>query len=121
VLDAIAIDHTPYTYEEKTVSFSEAPPGAIGLELALPLLWQNLVETGELSALELWRVLSTAPAKCLGLTPGAIAPHQSAEITLFAPQEIWTVEKPTLKSRSTNTPWLGKQIQGRVLLGGCRV
>ena len=115
VLDAIAIDHTPYTYEEKTVAFSEAPPGAIGLEIALPLLWQNLVETGELSALELWRVLSTAPAKCLGLTPGVVGPQQSTEVTLFAPQEIWTVEKPTLKSRSINTPWFRKQIIGRVL------
>lgn len=115
VLDAIAIDHTPYTYEEKTVAFSEAPPGAIGLEIALPLLWQNLVKTGKLSGLELWRILSTTPAKSLGLSPAAILPQQSAEITLFATQETWTVEKSTLKSRSINTPWLGKQIIGRVL------
>ncbi|HTL90578.1 MAG TPA: dihydroorotase, partial [Leptolyngbya sp.] len=38
VIDAIAVDHSPYTYEEKTVAFGEAPSGAIGLELALPLL-----------------------------------------------------------------------------------
>ncbi|NEQ41671.1 MAG: hypothetical protein F6K40_37980 [Okeania sp. SIO3I5] len=37
------------------------------------------------------------------------------DITLFAPQETWVVEKQILKSRSINTPWLGKQIQGRVL------
>ncbi|NES08235.1 MAG: dihydroorotase, partial [Okeania sp. SIO2F4] len=115
VLDAIAIDHTPFSYEEKTVAFYEAPPGAMGLEIALPLLWQNLVETGELSALDLWRVLSTTPSKCLGLSPGTIAPQKSAEVTLFAPQEIWVVEKPALKSRSINTPWLGKEIKGRVL------
>ena len=115
VLDAIAINHAPYTYEEKTVAFAEAPPGAIGLEIALPLLWQNCVETGQMSALELWRVLSTTPSKCLGLIPGDIKPQKSAEVTLFAPQETWVVEKQTLKSRSFNTPWLGKQIQGRVL------
>lgn len=115
VLDAIAIEHTPYSYEQKTLAFSEAPKGAIGLELALPLLWQNLVETQELSALELWRVLSTTPAKCLGLTPGTIAPQQLLEATLFSSEETWTVEKQTLKSRSSNTPWLGKQIIGRVL------
>lgn len=115
-LDAIAIDHSPYTYEEKTVAFSEAPPGAIGLEIALPLLWQNLVETGELTALELWRVLSSSPSKCLGLSPGVIVPEQLADVTLFAPQEIWTVNKPNLKSRSSNTPWLGKEIMGRVLI-----
>ena len=115
ILDAIAIDHTPYTYEEKTVAFSQAPPGGIGYEIALPLLWQNFVDTEQLSALDLWRALSTAPSKCLGLIPGDIRPQQSAEVTLFAPQETWIVEKQTLKSRSFNTPWLGKQIQGRVL------
>ncbi len=115
ILDAIAIDHTPYSYEEKTVSFAEAPPGAIGLELALPLLWQTLVATGEWSALELWRVLSTQPALCLKQTPAAIAPGQPAEFILFDPQLTWTVEKQTLKSRSSNTPWLGQQVTGRVV------
>jgi len=115
VVDAIAIDHTPYTYEEKTVAFAEAPPGAIGLELALPLLWQNLVETGKWSALELWRVLSTRPAECLQQMPPAIAPGKPAEIALFAPQLGWTVDRQTLKSRSTNTPWLGQQLSGRVV------
>ena len=112
----MAIDHSPFSYEEKTVAFSEAPPGAIGLEIALPLLWQNFVETGEMSALDLWRVLSTTPSKCLGLNPGEIKPQHSAEVTLFAPQETWVVEKQTLKSRSFNTPWLGKQIKGRFIM-----
>jgi dihydroorotase len=115
IVDAIAIDHTPYTYEEKTVAFAEAPPGAMGLELALPLLWQNLVETGEWSTLELWRVLSTKPAECLKQTVNAIAPNQPAEITLFAPQQPWTVERQTLQSLSTNTPWLGQQLTGKVV------
>jgi len=115
VLDVIAIDHTPYTYEEKTVAFAAAPPGAIGLELALPLLWHNLVETGEWSALELWRVLSTRPAECLQQIPAAIAPNRQAEMTLFDPYLSWTVERHTLKSRSINTPWLGQKLSGRVV------
>lgn len=115
VVDAIAIDHTPYTYEEKTVAFAEAPPGAIGLELALPLLWHSLVETGEWSAMDLWRCLSTRPAECLQQTPSAIAPGLPAEVILFDPQQHWTVERQTLKSLSANTPWLGQQLTGRVL------
>jgi dihydroorotase len=115
ILDAIALDHSPYTYEEKTVAFAEAPPGAIGLELALPLLWHHLVEKGEFSALELWRCLSTRPAKCLHQTPSAIAPDETAELTLFAPQHPWKVERQTLKSRSDNTPWLGQEIPSRVV------
>ena len=115
VIDAIAIDHTPYTYEEKTVSFGEAPSGTIGLELALPLLWQTFVETGKWSALELWRVLSTKPAQCLGQSLKAITPGVPAELILFAPNQTWNVTRQTLKSRSSNTSWLGQQITGQVV------
>ncbi len=119
ILDAIAIDHTPYTYEEKTVPFAEAPAGVIGLELALPLLWHTLVEIGDWSALELWQRISTKPAICLQQTPSAIAPGQPAELVLFNPQETWKAEKYNLKSHSTNTPWLGQQLTGRVVQTWC--
>jgi dihydroorotase len=115
VLDAIAIDHTPYTYEEKTVAFSEAPPGAIGLELALPLLWQTFVASEDWSALALWRSLSTHPALCLQQNPGAIAPGLAAELTLFDPQQVWTVTAEALRSRSYNTFWLGQELVGKVV------
>ncbi|MBF2007135.1 MAG: dihydroorotase [Chlorogloeopsis fritschii C42_A2020_084] len=119
IIDAIAIDHTPYTYEEKTVAFAEAPPGAIGFELALPLLWQSLVETGEFTALELWRALSSRPAECLNQTPSAIAPEQKTELTLFDPQQSWKVERKSLRTLSDNTPWLGQQLQGKVVQIWC--
>jgi dihydroorotase len=105
VIDAIAIDHSAYTYEEKTVAFGEAPVGAIGLELALPMLWQGLVETGQLTALELWRSLSTNPARCLNQTP-------TKELTLFDPKEVWKVDR--LKSLSQNTHLWNQEIQGKV-------
>ncbi|MDZ8136442.1 MAG: dihydroorotase [Nostoc sp. DedQUE04] len=119
VIDAIAIDHTPYSYEEKVQAFAEAPPGAIGLELALPLLWQYLVETEEFTALELWRALSTNPAECLGEKVSAIVPHQPAELTLFDPQQTWKVERKSLYTLSQNTPWLGQQLQGHVVQIWC--
>ncbi|HEY9882912.1 MAG TPA: dihydroorotase, partial [Thermosynechococcaceae cyanobacterium] len=115
IIDAIAIDHTPYTYEEKTVAFAEAPPGTIGLELALPLLWQALVVTGKWTALDLWRSLSSRPALCLQQKPATIAPGQPAELTLFDPQQVWTVEARSLKSLSVNTPWLQQSLTGRVV------
>ena len=114
VLDAIAIDHTPYTYEEKTVAFAKAPPGAIGWELALPLLWQELVVSGNWSALELWRALSTGPALCLGQTPAQITLDRPAELVLFSGDDSWKVNAQTLKSKSTNTPWLEQSMMGRV-------
>ncbi|MBD2142010.1 dihydroorotase [Anabaena sp. FACHB-1250] len=115
IIDAIAIDHAAYTYEEKVQAFAESPPGAIGLELALPLLWQNLVATGEFTPLELWRVLSHQPATCLQQEVKAIQPGEKAELTLFDPQQIWNVNQANLQTLSFNTPWFGKEIIGRVV------
>jgi dihydroorotase len=115
IIDAIAIDHAPYTYEEKTVPFAIAPPGAIGLELALPLLWQALVETQQLSALTLWHALSIAPSRCLQQDPARAAVGETAELVLFDPNAVWTANATTLHSKSQNTFWLGREIQGRVL------
>ena len=119
VIDAIAIDHSPYSYEEKTVAFSEAPPGAIGLELVLALLWENLVETNKFTALELWQALSQRPAECLGQSSPVIFPGEKAEVTLFNPQKIWKVDAHNLFTLSGNTPWLGKNLKGKVMQTWC--
>jgi dihydroorotase len=114
VIDAIAVDHQAYTYEEKTVAFGEAPAGAIGLELAFPLLWQAWVESGHLTAVELWRSLSSQPLACLGQP---IAPLQvgDSSLTLFNPNETWRCDRIQLKSSGDNTSYFGKLIQGRVV------
>lgn len=108
VISAIAVDHQAYTYEEKTLAFAESPPGAIGLELALPCLWQGLVETGLLTALELWRALSLNPLRCLGLAPAF------SHWILFDPQQSWPVSHQTLQTSARNTPWWQKTVTGRV-------
>ena len=113
-IDAIAIDHQGYTYEEKTVAFSEAPTGAIGLQLALPILWQKFVTTQKWSALQLWQALSTNPQLCLQQTPNTIA-IDTTEFTLFDPEKIWTVNHQNIHSLSSNTPWWGQQIQGQTI------
>jgi dihydroorotase len=115
VIDAIAIDHSPYTYEEKTVAFAQAPPGAIGLELALNLLWERLVASEQLTALELWAALSLNPALCLHQTPPSLHIGHPAEMMLFDPTVTWEVIPHTLKSQSSNTPLLGQTITGKVI------
>ena len=114
-IDAIAIDHTPIAYEDKTVAFSESPAGAIGLELALPLLWQEFVESEQWSPLLLWRSLSLHPAQCLQLDPPRLQVGAPAELVLFDPARPWTPNSQSLQSKSSNTPWLDRQISGRVL------
>ena len=95
--------------------FALAPPGVIGLQCALPLLWQGLVEAGHFSPLELWRTLSANPALCLGQSPPAI----DAEWVLFNPQQEWMVSAETLQSLSENIPWLDQVIQGQVIKSSC--
>ncbi len=107
VIDAIAIDHYAHAYEDKKVAFQAAPVGAIGLELALPILWEQLVVTKELSALQLWSALSNKPAHCWR------QPSPTALI-LFDPTATWEVNETNLQSRSSNTPWFGKTISGRI-------
>ncbi len=115
IIESIAVNHTPYTYAEKTVAFSSAPPGAIGLELALPLLWQHLVSPGHLSPLQLWQSLSTKPAQCLHQTLNPIDLENPQEVILFDPQQVWPCNASSLKSIAINTPWLDRSIQGTVI------
>ncbi|MEM1311747.1 MAG: dihydroorotase, partial [Cyanobacteria bacterium P01_H01_bin.153] len=79
IIDAIAIDHSPYTYEEKTVAFGNAPPGAIGLELAFAVLWQQFVAAGEWTALELLQAISSRPAQILSAPAPQIAERAAVE------------------------------------------
>jgi len=107
-IDAIAVDHTPYTYEEKTVDFESSPSGAIGLEFVLATLWQELVVTEKLTPLELWQALSTNPAKCLGIQGLSLS-------TLFDPDRIWTVNSGAIASLSSNTSHYSKTLKGKVI------
>ena len=115
IIDAIAIDHQAYTYEEKTVAFALAPPGVIGLELALPLLWQRFVQSGAWSAIELWQALSSRPRQCVQQPQRAIAPGQVADLVLFDPQKTWIANQNNLKSSGINTPWYRQEITGKVI------
>ncbi|MGB7416020.1 MAG: dihydroorotase [Thermosynechococcaceae cyanobacterium] len=119
VLDAIATDHQSYTYEEKTVAFGQAPPGAIGLELVLPILWQKFVATERWSPLDLWGKLSQHPAQCLHQQPPTLTVGQPAEMTLFDPQTTWQANASTLQTLGHNTPWLNQAILGKVVRTWC--
>lgn len=114
VISAIASDHRAYTYEEKTVSFGEAPAGCLGLPLVLSLLWQVLVMEEKWSPLTLWQALSTGPSHCWGETPQALAVGQTVALTLFDPAIVWTVDSDTIPSPYPQNPWWGKTLTGKV-------
>ncbi len=115
IINAIAIDHSPYTYEEKTVAFGDAPPGAIGLELAFTALWEQFVASGRWTAVELLRALSDRPAQILQLSSPQITERETVEAFLFDPAATWTVNPETLRSPARNTPFYQRSLQGKVL------
>ncbi len=113
ILSAIATDHQAFTFEEKSLPFGDAPPGAMGLELALPLLWQNLSTT--LSPLTLWGSLTQGPLNCLRQSLDPILPGSHPSLVIFDPQSRWTVNAETIGSQSHSTPWWGQTLAGKVL------
>lgn len=120
VIDAIAIAHQAFTYEEKTVPFSLAPSGVIGLELALPILWQKLVTTQIISPLQLWQVLSLKPRLCLQEPSLSISSDfHISDLILFDTQKTWQVNQQNIQSQGANTPWWNQEIIGKVIPWNC--
>lgn len=113
-IDCIATDHAPHTEIEKEVEFDEAPPGMIGLETAFAHLHTELVKKGHLELLDLVRLLTSGPAAVLGLPGGCLKKDSPADLVLIDPEERWTLESSLLRSRSKNTPLLGRTFVGRV-------
>jgi dihydroorotase len=114
-IDAIATDHAPHSIEEKEMEFTYAPPGMLGLETALSLTLTELVAPGKIDMERAIELLSTAPARILGLdTQGSISPGRPANLVVFDPQESWTVDPHALRSKTRNTPYADRSVQGRV-------
>ncbi|WP_417378521.1 dihydroorotase [Gimesia sp.] len=112
-IDAICSDHTPHAAEKKTDEILGADFGIIGLETLLPVCLQSLITPGHLSWPELISKLTVGPAQILGLEKGTLAEGVDADITLINPDIRYILEPALLKSSSHNTPFLGKELQGR--------
>jgi dihydroorotase len=113
-IDAVATDHAPHAAHEKDREFDHAPFGIIGLETSLPVSLDKLVENGPLSLSQLVDKMATTPAKLLGIDAGTLTVGKSADITIFSTDEEWVLNEETIKSKSKNSPWLGKTMKGRV-------
>ena len=118
-LQAIATDHAPHTPAEKAV-FEKAPNGAVGMEtsLAAGITW--LVRPGFLTLSQLIRLMSTSPARMLGLHAGTLASGAPADVVVFDPEESWRVDPDALHGKSRNAVFKGKTLTGRVKATICR-
>ena len=112
-IDAICSDHTPHDDDAKNVPFGEALPGSTGLELLLPLTlkWARQADVPVTLAL---KKISGDPARLLGLSAGSLGIGQPADICIFDPKAFWAVTPQTLRSQGKNSPYLKRELEGRV-------
>ena len=123
-VDAVATDHAPHAPELKDLAFDEAPAGMLGLEHSAALTFEALGGANA-DPLVFFALLSRGPARVAQLRAsdlrvrhsahgGAIVAGEDANLVVFDPSARWTVRRDELHGRSTNTPYDGRELLGRV-------
>ncbi len=114
-IDVIATDHAPHSVLEKDCAFEVAANGIVGLETALPLTLE-LCRNRDIEPLRAVELLSTAPARILGIQGGSLSPGSAADVVVIDPGEEFTLSSDKLFSKGKNSPFLGVRLQGRAVL-----
>lgn len=109
-IDAIVSDHEPHEIEAKFSEFSIAEPGIIALETAFSVSAECLSESMNIE--EIIAKFTTSPRSILKMKSPSIVEGEKAELTVFTPSLKWTYQKDDIKSRSYNSPLLGKELTG---------
>ncbi|MBO9379555.1 amidohydrolase family protein [Sphingomonas histidinilytica] len=113
-IDLICSSHDPQGPEAKRLPFADAEPGMAGAETLLTLSLA-LVRDGVVTLPRLIELLSTAPARLLGLPGGSLATGAEADLVLFDPDMPWRIDSDHMASRAGNTPFDGLPVQGKVI------
>lgn len=114
VFDVIATDHAPHTEFEKNNDFASAPFGITGLETALPSLYHYFIKEGKFGWDLVVKRYSAEPRRMLGREPVPVVEGGVAEFLVFNPRATSTFTRQFMKSKSINTPFYDKTLQGRV-------
>jgi len=112
IADCLATHHMPHEADSKETEFEYARNGMTGLETAFAVLRTSLPEL----KIEKWiELLSVNPRKLLGLNAATIKENETACLTLFDPNSEWVYEKNNIRSKSKNSPFIGKKLKGKVI------
>ncbi|MBT7982362.1 MAG: dihydroorotase [Akkermansiaceae bacterium] len=115
VFDVIATDHAPHTeFEKKQQDFEAAPFGITGLETALPSLYHHYIKEGKFGWDLLVKRYAVEPRRILNLDQVSVKEGSRAELVLFDPQSTTIFTQEFMKSKSPNTPFLDKELQGSI-------
>lgn len=114
VIDCIATDHAPHAPRDKEVLFEFAANGVVGLETA----WSvglGLVHDGVISLSKLVEILAVNPAKLAGIPAGTLSEGCAADFVLTDLDSVYELKSDNLHSKSKNSPYLGKQLHGKIV------
>lgn len=117
---AICSDHQPHEPDAKLAPFAESEPGVSALETLLPLTLR-LVDENLLTLNQAIAMLTVKPARILGVDAGHLGVGATADVCIFDPEARRTLTAENMVSRGRNTPFLGRELRGRVthtLVGG---
>ena len=114
-IDAIASDHLPQDEESKRLPFAEAAPGGVGIQTLLAITLE-LFHNGHMDLITALDLVTRKPAELLGLPAGRLAKGAAADLTLIDPDRGWQVLETTLLSKSKNSPFDGRPVQGQALM-----
>ena len=113
-LDCISTDHAPHTDYEKDKEFDYAPNGILGLETSLAVSLDVLVRQNKFKLPRVIDLMTRQPARILGLPAGTLTAGAAADVCLFDPDEKWRYDAKAGFSKSSNSPWHGQTLTGRV-------
>lgn len=114
-IDCIVTDHAPHTIKEKAAGFTKAPPGIVGLETAVGVAAQAMIDTKLADWPQLIRWFTAGPAAVLHRPGTPVSVGSQAVLTLLDPNAEWTVDPEKFLSKGRNTPYAGWALQGRAV------
>ncbi|ACF43620.1 dihydroorotase [Pelodictyon phaeoclathratiforme] len=112
-IDAIATDHAPHASHEKECPSDQVAFGITGLESSLGLTITELVDKNIISLSRAIELLSVNPRKIMRLKPILFAPGEKANFTIIDPDARWSLTASSLKSKSSNTPFIDRPLKGK--------
>jgi dihydroorotase len=113
-LDCVSTDHAPHTDYEKDKEFDFAPNGILGMETSLPITLEILVRQNKFKLPFVLDLMTRRPADLMRLPAGTLNAGAAADICLFDPEEKWLYDAKQGFSKSSNSPWSGQTLTGRV-------
>jgi dihydroorotase len=113
-IEVIATDHAPHALFEKMQEMEYAPFGIIGLETAVPLIITELVRNNNFSYIEAFSKVTCNPSRILNLGKGELKIGGMADVVIINPDEKIIVDEKFLISKCKNTPFIGKELFGRI-------